>query len=131
MNEKYELLSERWHFDHQYPDGFTLFFCLSDVTAPADGPFQAIAAPDTRRLLALGFDASKRKEDPNGGLSQAAIEAVPSFTRLTGTVGTMMLCHTSYCVHRAGLPEQGHTRDMGMFAFRPTPEMDLRYPRPA
>ena len=130
INSKYEILSDRWHFDHQYPDGFSLFVCLSSVTKD-DGPFHVISAEDSRDLLTnKGFDASLRTKSPTGGIPVQAFEDKRSFTRLVGQPGTMLLCHTSYCLHRAGVPEPDHVRDMMIFTFRPSVDMDLRWPRP-
>lgn len=129
ITARYELLSERWHFDHQIPDGFSLFVCLSEVT-DRDGPFHVLSAPDSRLLLRRGFDAARRITSPTGGLPPGLIEGMESLTRLTGPPGSMLLCHTSYCLHRAGIPEAGRMRDMLVFTFRPMPEMDLRWPRP-
>lgn len=130
ITARYELLSERWHFDHQIPDGFSLFVCLSEVD-DGDGPFHVLSAPDSRLLLRRGFDATRRITSPTGGLPPGLIEGMRSLTRLTGPPGSMLLCHTSYCLHRAGIPEAGHVRDMLVLTFRPMPEMDLRWPRPS
>lgn len=125
-----ELLSERWHFDDQITDGFSLFVCLSHVAA-ADGPFHTLNRRDSMKLLRRGYSKEARVESATGGLTREEIEAMPSFTRLTGPPGTMLLCHTSFCLHRAGVPEAGHVRDMMIFTFRPSARMDLAFPRPA
>ncbi|HIG0327818.1 TPA: hypothetical protein ACX87D_001703 [Legionella pneumophila] len=124
INNKYEFLSDRWHFDNQYPDGFSLCVCISNVTLD-DGPFHVLSATDSRTLLHKGFDPAKRNKDPYGGLRAEDINKSPSLTRLIGPPGTMLLCHTSYCLHRAGVPKAGHYRDMLFFTFRPTPGMNL------
>jgi hypothetical protein len=139
---KYELLSDSWHFDHQYPDGFGLWVCLSHVTED-DGPLHVVNAPDSRKLLKMGFDpklrysrdgassvGKGRDRSVTGGLPASTIERLPSFTRLTGEPGTLLMCHTSYCLHRAGLPAPRHTRDMLFFCLLPTHSMDLNWPRP-
>ncbi len=128
INSKYEILSDRWHFDHQYPDGFSLFVCLSSVTE-ADGPFHLISAEDSRTALNRGFNPSLRKESPNGGLRPEDFKQLPSYAYLAGPPGAMMLCHTSYCLHRAGVPDVGHIRDMMIFTFRPSIKMDLAWPK--
>jgi hypothetical protein len=128
INSRYELLSDRWHCDHQCPDGFSLFVCLSEVTE-ADGPFHLISAEDSRVVLSRGFDAAARKESPTGRLRPQDFENLGSYARLVGPPGTMVLCHTSYCLHRAGVPEAGHIRDMMIFTFRPSVKMDLTWPK--
>jgi hypothetical protein len=127
LQSRYEVLSERWHFDHQYPDGFSLFVNLTDCTV-AEGPTHWINRPDSLRMLRKGFNASRRIESPSGGLPAGMIEQCPSFERLLGPAGSMALIHTSYCLHRAGIPEPGLIRDTICFTFRPSAEMNLDWP---
>lgn len=127
LADRYELLSDRWHFDDQVTDGFTLFVCLSDVDA-ACGPFHVVGKADSRALLRKGFSKDLRKTSHTGGLSQDTVYGVPTLARLIGPPGTKLLTHTSFCLHRAGRPEPGRTRDMMMFTFRASREMGLTWP---
>jgi hypothetical protein len=127
LNRKYDFLSDRWHFDHKYLDIFFLFVCLSNV-CQADGPTNILSAPDSRALLAVGFNCSLREKDPNGGLPPEIIEGMPSLTRCCGPSGTKVLCHTSLCLHRAGTPTDPETiRDIMIFSFRHSPKMSLSW----
>lgn len=125
---KYDLLSDRWHFDAKPLDVFYLFVCLSHVTE-ADGPTHVMSAPDSRLLLTRGFDcaARDRDQDPYGGLPQHVVDGMPSVTLCVGPPGTMLLSHTSLCLHRAGALEPGHTRDIVVFGFQHSSELEISW----
>jgi hypothetical protein len=127
LGEKYDLLSDRWHFDHQYLDIFFMFVCLSEVTRE-DGPTHALSAPDSRALLDLGFDCAIREKDPNGGLSREVIQSMPSLTLCAGPPGTKLMSHTTLCLHKGGgAPPKGRVRDIALFRFQHSKEMDLSW----
>lgn len=129
MRNVAELLSERWHFDDQYTDGFSVFVCISDVTKD-DGPFTVVNRPDSMRILRHGYSREKRVLSETGGVSPEEFDNAPSLSSLTGKPGSKMLCHTSFCLHKGGVPKGDRHRDMMILAFRNSPEMDLRWPRP-
>ena len=54
LRAKFDLLSDRWHFDHQYPDGFSLFINLGDFR-PEHGPTQWINRPELAAPAAVGL----------------------------------------------------------------------------
>jgi hypothetical protein len=124
LSAKYDLLSDRWHFDHKYLDILYLFVTLSHV-ALEDGPTHAISAPDSRALLGLGFKCDLRDQDPNGGVDPVVIDKMPSLTRCVGPPGTMLMAHTSLCLHKAGAPQPGRVRDIMLFSFRHSARMDI------
>jgi hypothetical protein len=127
LSAKYDLLSDRWHFDHKYLDIFFMFVCLSEVTLE-DGPTHAVSAPDSRALLDMGFDCELRVEDPNGGLAPEVIEGMPSLTRCAGRPGTKLMSHTTLCLHKGGgAPPKGRVRDIALFRFQHSKEMDLSW----
>ena len=55
----------------------------------------------------------------NYGGAEAFMADPKNFTRLLGPPGTAILCRTSACIHRAGIPEAGQYRDIGELRFRP------------
>ena len=124
-----ELLSERWHFDDQFTDGFSVFICLSDVSKD-DGPFTVVNRLDSMKILRRGYSRDKRVSSETGGVAAKEFEDAPSLTTLTGKPGSKLLCHTSFCLHKGGVPLGDRHRDMMIFAFRHSNEMDLRWPRP-
>ena len=127
LSAKYDLLSDRWHFDHKYLDIFFMFVCLSEVTLE-DGPTHALSAPDSRALLDLGFDCALREKDPNGGISPEVIESMPSLTLCAGPPGTKLMSHTTLCLHKGGgAPPKGRVRDIALFRFQHSKEMDMSW----
>jgi hypothetical protein len=127
LSAKYDLLSDRWHFDHKYLDIFFMFVCLSEVTLD-DGPTHALSAPDSRALLDMGFDCAVRERDPNGGLSPKIIESMGSLTVCAGPPGTKLMSHTTLCLHKGGgAPPKGQVRDIALFRFQHSNEMDLSW----
>jgi hypothetical protein len=127
LSAKYDLLSDRWHFDHKYLDIFFMFVCLSEVTLE-DGPTHALSAPDSRALIDIGFDCELREKDPNGGLSREVIESMPSLTLCAGPPGTKLMSHTTLCLHKGGgAPPKGRVRDIALFRFQHSKEMDLSW----
>jgi len=128
IQAKYDLLSDRWHFDHQYPDGFSLFVNLGDF-GPEHGPTQWIDRPDSLKILRLGYDADERINSRSGGLPDGTIEACESYDSLVGPAGSMALMHTSYCLHASGIPASPDIhRDTLVFTFRPSPRFSVAWP---
>ena len=127
LRAKYDILSDRWHFDHQYPDRFFLFVNLGDLTE-ADGPTQWINRRDSLHMLRKGYNADLRISSRSGGLPDGTMESCPSFSRLTGPAGSMLLIHASYCLHCSGVPAPDAVRDVLFFIFRPSAEMNLDWP---
>ena len=128
IRSKYDLLSDRWHFDHQYPDGFSLFVNLGDF-GPEHGPTKWINRPDSLRMLRSGYDADNRVNSQSGGLPDGTIEACESFDSLVGPAGSMALMHTSYCLHASGVPASPDShRDTLVFTFRPSTRLSVAWP---
>jgi len=122
----FEAHGNRWHFDDQSPDLVHAFIFLQDITEK-DGPFQCFDRPYSRYLLSRGFDKEKRRVSVTGGLEDRYFEG--SHLKLhTGAFGTMVLCATSFCLHRGGILATGHHRDMLSVTIKPAAEMGLRIP---
>jgi hypothetical protein len=128
IHAQYDLLSDRWHFDHQYPDGFSLFVNLGDF-GPEHGPTQWINRPDSLRMLRLGYDADERLRSRSGGLGEGTIENCQSYDSLAGPAGSLALMHTSYCLHASGIPTSPDLhRDTLVFTFRPSVTLNVGWP---
>lgn len=116
--EHFEPHASRWHFDDQVADGMRLFVYLTDVT-PLHGPFQCFDRGYSRYLLRKGFSKEARKSSVTGGLPAQLFET-PRLKSNTGPAGTMVLCATSYCMHRAcEMLGEGNHRDVLMYNLRP------------
>lgn len=115
--EQFEINTNRFHFDDQYVDRIKVFIYLSDVTQD-DGPFQHFPKQYSRRLILKGFQKNKRVTSPTGGLDPDIVNS-DKLIKHTGKAGTVIVCATSLCLHRAGEPEVGHWRDLVQLSIRP------------
>ena len=108
------LFSNNWHFDYASTSIIKLFVCISDITEQ-DGPFHIYPTPQTRNLVRMGY---KTRENYAG--ASLHIENYKNLQRLTGPGGTAALCNTEVNLHKAGVPEHGHHRDIIQFQFVPS-----------
>lgn len=99
-----DLLSNYWHNDSLQSDTVKVYVALQDITEE-DGPFHFVPRQETR--VALGrrkFDRSPYNVPPFVRLEH--------INRLTGPIGSALLVNTTHCLHRAGIPGPGRTRDL-------------------
>lgn len=106
-----EIFSDRWHFDWRSTAQLRLFITLSDVT-DKDGPLMLNSIENTKRHIATRAWRNRRSYEPS---------VDDSAFRFTGSQGSALFCKTTLCLHRAGIPEEGRTRDMLSFSFMPAP----------
>ena len=106
--------SLRWHVDHHPPDTMKLFIALDDI-GPGDGPLHFVTRQRSGELIRAGY----RNRHSYGG---AAAMLEGQVTRLAGPAGTAAFCNPTTNLHRAGIPEPGHRRDMLQFRFEAAAE---------
>lgn len=83
-----------------------IFINISDVT-DKDGPLHLNPKDRSVELIKSGF-----KNRFNWNVSQEVLEDKKYLVKSTGKKGSAMWGTMRYCLHRAGIPEQGHQRDM-------------------
>jgi hypothetical protein len=115
--------ANRWHFDDQYADRLKMFLYLSDVTLE-DGPFQHFNKAYSRNILMKGFKKEARKYSITGGVSEKYFND-SKIIKHVGTVGTVVLCATSFCLHRGGEVGVDRYRDVIQYCLRPSKELQL------
>lgn len=103
--------SSTWHCDYRPSDMIKLFIVMSNVTA-SDGPLHYVSKERTRELMKVGF-----VDRYTYGLSDEILEDPAHVHKLVGEPGTAAFCNTALCLHRAGIPEPGHRRDILEFTF--------------
>lgn len=113
---KKELFSSRWHCDRLSVEKTKLFVNLINVTEK-DGPLHLQPGPRTKELIKMGFGS---REDYK--LNQEILEDPNHVVKAIGPPGSAILANSSVCFHRAGIPEQGHYRDILEFVFVPSSE---------
>lgn len=116
LRKKTELFSNNWHCDARNTDLWKLFILLSDVKED-NGPLHFQTLERTKELIKMGFGGRA-----NYDLDLKVIEDPNHVTKLTGKPGTTMIGNTELCIHRAGDPAPGKTRDMIIFQLEPSSE---------
>jgi hypothetical protein len=97
------VISNQWHHDGDYPDILKIFVNISNVTKD-DGPFHLVSRQDSISHMA-------DYEHPRG-VPDNVIKNSSNVVRATGPPGTTVIANTNQCLHRAGVPENGRTRDL-------------------
>lgn len=101
-----ELFSQNWHYDKVVDfRNIQLFVLLEDVTED-DGPFEYVVDPDEHKIMPSVMARNNR----NLGIETQ---------KLTGKRGDTFLFSTGSTPHRAGVPAEGHHRDIFSIAFFP------------
>jgi hypothetical protein len=110
----FETYSERWHIDGSKLNGMSYFVSLGALTE-SDGPLRVQTKRRTKQLIRMGF----KREDYTRLNDQ--LEAPEHVNVLTGPVGTNYCANVGRVLHRAGIPVEGHVRDIINFALAPSP----------
>ena len=104
---KREFYSDHWHCDNRDTDSYwKIFILLSDVTDD-DGPLHLVTRSRTKELMKMGFHT---RDDYD--LSDDVLYDPKYLVKHTGPIGTVVIGNPTLCLHRAGIPSLGHTRDM-------------------
>ena len=110
--EKY-FFSNWWHFDLKTTSVVKAFIALDDVTEK-DGPFHIYPIDTSQEYVKKGY----RSRYKYGQASD--IDHNKDIYRMTGAKGTTVICNTELCLHKAGVPFEGHYRDMIQFQIGPS-----------
>jgi len=108
-----EVYSNHWHNDSGKVSNVALFVLMCDASR-AQGPMRFVTRKRTRELMRVGYAHRDRY-----GVPEEILEDGAHVSEFAGSAGTALLLNTSICLHRAGIPEAGHTRDMVRIDFYP------------
>jgi len=145
IQKEHEMFSNFWHMDRNNSSELKFFVYLSDVTEK-DGPFRLQSKIRTKELIKMGYGNRDHYDIPLDVLED------PSYVnKIIGPKGTTMFGNVTTCLHRAGIPENGHIRDMVQIFLVPSdkpfsddwindvethtdlkiydPKIDTKYPR--
>jgi len=114
IREKHEMFSNFWHMDREKSTELKFFVYLSDVTEK-DGPFQIQSKIHSKELVKKGWGNRDHYD-----ISLEELEDTTYVNKMTGSKGTTIFGNVTTCVHRAGVPEEGHHRDMVQIFFVPS-----------
>lgn len=112
--------SQLWHRDHDDTKVIKLFFYLTDVASPDDGPFTFIPGPDSDRL---GFRLKSHLTDEqiSRWIPKSAVTALYA-PRLSA-----FMVNTSRCLHMGSRVSPGHERLLYTATYFSAPRL---YPEP-
>lgn len=106
INQQKEQYGSNWHCDGDDTTITTMFTLMSDTTE-SDGPLHFQTIDRAKQLIKKGY---KTRHDYN--LPQDIVEDPNFVQKHIGPKGSSVWVNTQYCLHRAGIPEEGHTRDV-------------------
>jgi hypothetical protein len=109
-----EVYSSQWHFDGSQLNGVCYFVSLRDITEN-DGPFHTHNKEHTKKLVRQGFKRG------GNDIKKGELESPEHVSLVTGPAGTNYCGVVSKIIHRAGIPADGHFRDVIKFGFDPSP----------
>lgn len=108
-DEKY---SNFYHCDHYLKTMFKVFIILDDVDEK-NGPLHFFDKNTTKKIIPKYYKSRK--------------EYIPDLDKIflpkkfTGKIGNTLICSTTECLHKAGIPEKNKTRDIivyNLFHFK-------------
>jgi hypothetical protein len=114
-----EIYSERWHSDGVRTDLQKVFIFLSDVT-PEDGGTVVADRANSRAACRAGYRGRRTY-----GNAAPIFDALERKGGIYGPAGTAYLVNTSHCLHRAGVPAPGRSRDILQIQAFASPTVDL------
>lgn len=112
-----EVFSDNWHTDPKSTDHIKLFVTLSH-TGDEHGPLHVVSKDDVAAVADRSMPFDRSMDGVPGGLVDQHTDPVT----LTGEPGTALLANPTICLHRAGNPDPGETRDIIQFYIAPAHE---------
>ena len=113
--------SQLWHRDYDDTNVIKLFFYLTDVISPGDGPFTFIPGPDSDKL-GFQFNSHLSDEQISRWIQLSAAKAV-----FAPKLSAFMV-NTSRCLHMGSRTSPGHQRLLFTATYFLSPRL---YPEPS
>ena len=107
------LFSGDWHFDRRPAHWFRLFVLLEDVGAH-QGPFMFYSKSDSKNFTRSGFN----RLDKNWQTKLNSLARISLSRQFVGKKGSGVAVDTQNLLHRAGVADPGHSRDMLEIVFK-------------
>jgi len=101
-----ELFSQHWHYDKVVDFRNIQLFILLGTVTDEDGPLEFVVNSDEQKVM-------------RSVLERNNIDLTIEAKKLTGIRGDSFLFSTGSTPHRAGIPKEGHIRDMFSVGFFP------------
>lgn len=113
---KVEAYSNQWHNDRYPTSWLRVFVYLSDGVTRETGAFRCHPIPSTRAIVRSG---GYLRRSLMTNRARRALEDERRVVYFEGDAGATCLANAMHCLHRAGVPKPGTTRDMLALTFRP------------
>ena len=110
--KEFEIYSNYYHVDFYVNTHLKMFINLQDVKKE-DGPLHIYSKPSTRKFI-------KKNKYKNRNNYQC--KELDGLYVNSGMVGETLFANTTECLHRAGIPEENHHRDILFISFIVIPE---------
>lgn len=111
-----EAYSNQWHNDRFPTSWLRLFVYLSDGVTRETGAFRCHPIPSTKKIVRSGGYLRRSLILEN---ARAQLEDEGRIVYFEGDAGAACFANAMHCLHRAGVPKPGTSRDMLAFTFRP------------
>ncbi|MFC7071960.1 phytanoyl-CoA dioxygenase family protein [Halovenus rubra] len=117
LMESKEVYNNHWHCDGKTSDHIKLFVCLGETTEE-DGPLHIMPKKYTREYAKRNASFDRETD----GAPNNVVEEHGEPVKFTGVAGDVMLANTQTCLHRAGVPDEGRSRDLVQLYIAPSSE---------
>ncbi len=114
-----EAYSNQWHNDRYPTSWLRIFIYLSDGVTRETGAFRCHPIPSTKQIVRSG---GYLRRSLMLASTRAALEDESRIVYFEGNAGDACLANAMHCLHRAGVPKAGSTRDILAFTFKPAPK---------
>ena len=105
-----EAYSDYWHCDAYSASWLKVYILLSDWTE-ADGPTEIMPIRKTKKIMRAGYVNRYFSTFGKEGLALRTADA----DKAVGSLGSVFIFNPQRCLHRAGIPDDGHQRDAVVF----------------
>jgi len=111
------LYANQWHRDLAFTKNTLKIFILPKLVTKKDGPLNWLDRRDTNQVLESGFDRDIALPTSCQKLN---------VNQLTGNAGSLCLIQPKICLHKAGIPEFGNSREQIMIQLNPSRHWKIR-----
>jgi hypothetical protein len=111
--------SNQWHNDRFSVSLLRLFIYLSDGVTRETGAFRLHPIESTKRIVRSGFYLRRSLVLPP---AKRQLEDERRIVYFEGDAGAACLANVQTCLHRAGIPKEGSSRDIVQITLRPALE---------
>ncbi|MBI49372.1 MAG: hypothetical protein CL850_03685 [Crocinitomicaceae bacterium] len=118
-NSPKEFYAENWHCDTYINNFFKIFINISDIK-DIDGPTNILSKKETKKFVRANNYLNRKSYNQNSN---------DDIFFNVGKRGKVLICNTTQCLHRAGIPEEGSFRDLLIISVLAIPQLkqDIMY----